>query len=414
MIARTAPGTRRAARAPCLAPPLLLLLLLLFLVAAAAVAAAAAAGPPPSSSSSDRPVVLFFGDSLTEFGSRPGGWVLDLTSWYGRRADVVSRGFGGYNSRFLAYVLDQGLDDFSSSLSGGEQQRQRVAAAVVAVGSNDAKVPGAFGPEVGVPLSEYRRNLRALVRRLRARGVAHVVVATPPPADERRRAEIARELAASGQGPSRGLSDRLSERTAAYAEAAREVARAECAEGRRVDGGGGGGGGASCPVVVADLFAAFERLGAAARAGGGGGGGEDEGGGGGGGAPIPPEAAALFVADGLHLSPQGNAVMAAEIKRALRATPLSAEALAPQFPAYYDVDPRRPGEAFAAAFPGGVLPASARALVEEVTAGAAAAAAAEDDEEEEEEEEEQRRRRQRAPACEGGAAPAARCATLVA
>lgn len=302
-----------------------LLVSLLLLAAANVPTLSSAAASPPT-----RPVILFLGDSITEFGHRPGGWMHTVQEWYGgRRADLVNRGYGGYSSRHLSFVLDAALDDFPPG---------RVKAAVLAVGSNDAKTPGTFGIELGVPLEEYKRNVKLLAKRLQQRGVASVVVATPPPAYEARRAAIAKERAAGNgggpAGPAHGLPDRTSQRTRAYAEAARQAAR---------ELGG---------LPVADLFAAFEQAGAAASG------------------PLSPSAAALFEADGLHLTPAGNAIVAGVMKAALRKTPWSAEALPSLMPWYADVDTRNPSKSFA-----GLYPPSAQGLIDEVGAPLAQAAA---------------------------------------
>jgi hypothetical protein len=50
---------------------------------------------------SSRPLMLFIGDSLTELGesSEQSGWITRLRSEYSRSADIISRGYSGYNSR---------------------------------------------------------------------------------------------------------------------------------------------------------------------------------------------------------------------------------------------------------------------------------------------------------------------------
>ena len=59
--------------------------------------------PPkePTTSSLTWPRVFLFGDSLTQyaFGSE-GGWAAMLADKLQRKADVVNRGFSGYNTRW--------------------------------------------------------------------------------------------------------------------------------------------------------------------------------------------------------------------------------------------------------------------------------------------------------------------------
>ena len=55
-----------------------------------------------------RPSILLFGDSITEYGfgieEVRFGWASLLSSLYSRRADVLNRGFSGYNTKVSTYV----------------------------------------------------------------------------------------------------------------------------------------------------------------------------------------------------------------------------------------------------------------------------------------------------------------------
>lgn len=74
---------------------------------------AVAAGAVPASAAVDvhqpttltRPQIWLLGDSLTQQAAAPEGWATALCSWYARKADVVNRGFSGYNSRWLRLAL---------------------------------------------------------------------------------------------------------------------------------------------------------------------------------------------------------------------------------------------------------------------------------------------------------------------
>eukprot|EP01052_Picozoa_sp_SAG31_P048025 SAG31_NODE_9863_length_1219_cov_1.430357_1_plen_118_part_00 len=55
-----------------------------------------------------RPQIMLFGDSITQqaFKAESSGWGAQLANWYARQADVVSRGFSGYNTRQVhAYAI---------------------------------------------------------------------------------------------------------------------------------------------------------------------------------------------------------------------------------------------------------------------------------------------------------------------
>lgn len=69
----------------------------------ATLGAALRGGSPPR----NRPQVMFLGDSLTERGENgeTSGWVSRMRNHYVRSADVVNRGFAGYNTKYDALLL---------------------------------------------------------------------------------------------------------------------------------------------------------------------------------------------------------------------------------------------------------------------------------------------------------------------
>lgn len=126
-----------------------------------------------------KPAILLFGDSLTELAANPkGGWAGALTHRYVRRADVINRGFGGYTTRQAVQILPEMIETLKLN---------RTALAVVWFGANDAANPE--GPQyfMGVPISEYKSNLKSIITDLRAAGVANVMLVTPTPVDEEKR-----------------------------------------------------------------------------------------------------------------------------------------------------------------------------------------------------------------------------------
>ncbi len=50
---------------------------------------------------------MCLGDSITEQGSFPDGWVALLQNAFIRKADVVNRGYSGYNSNMALWALRQ-------------------------------------------------------------------------------------------------------------------------------------------------------------------------------------------------------------------------------------------------------------------------------------------------------------------
>ena len=125
-----------------------------------------------------RPMILLFGDSLTQQGYGENGevgWASLLTSAYQRRADVFNRGFSGYNT--------------NHALSIAQKQFGKVDEGVLFVtvwwGANDAAVPSS--PQ-HVPEDDYQTNLKFILARLRAslgrRLNFPLLLLTPPPVDE--------------------------------------------------------------------------------------------------------------------------------------------------------------------------------------------------------------------------------------
>jgi lysophospholipase L1-like esterase len=111
-----------------------------------------------------RPVILLFGDSITQQGfgweGTSVGWVSLLSRDYSRRADVLNRGFSGYNTNHALQVLPT----IVSGAQAAAAAAQEVLFATVFFGANDAALPGELQH---VPLEEYGQNLAAIVDLMR-------------------------------------------------------------------------------------------------------------------------------------------------------------------------------------------------------------------------------------------------------
>ena len=94
-----------------------------------------------------RPSMIFLGDSITQQGGADGGWVSQLAWRYQRRADVLNRGFSGYNTRWTLAA--------ASSLQLGPHGD--AALTVLFLGANDAALHS-LNPRQHVPLPEYERK----------------------------------------------------------------------------------------------------------------------------------------------------------------------------------------------------------------------------------------------------------------
>jgi len=112
-----------------------------------------------------RPTVVLFGDSITQMGFAVGGeypgWAGLLANVYTRRADVLNRGFSGYNTRHAMDILPS---VFGSSEGDSSSYVGRPLFVTVFFGANDASLPGDREHCQHVPIDEYEDNLRKIVQ----------------------------------------------------------------------------------------------------------------------------------------------------------------------------------------------------------------------------------------------------------
>lgn len=150
---------------------------------------------------------------MTEYSFQPGGWGAGLADLYSRKADILLRGYRGWNTRRARNVLEQFFPkDFPS----------QPALVLVFFGANDGAFPMPSGKGQHVPLQEFKENLRYIASYLKELSqTTKVILITAPPIHEDGRREYARfrfgEKAAK-------FTDRTNERAKNYAHACIEVA----------------------------------------------------------------------------------------------------------------------------------------------------------------------------------------------
>eukprot|EP00899_Mesostigma_viride_P008208 jgi/Mesvir1/17389/Mv08688-RA.1 len=234
----------------------------------------------------DRPRIVLFGDSITQFSFRPSGWGNLLSEYYERKADVVCRGYSGYNTRWAKHMLPKLFPPYK-----GSPPAQPLIATVF-FGANDAAMPDGDSARAHVPLAEYKDNLRHIVADIKASGDGStlVILIAPPPVDVVARRKYALQL--YGDKAS-GLPDRTNPVTGTYADACREVAAQ-----------------LGCPVV--DLWTAMQAQ------------------------PDWP----FFLSDGLHLTERGNAFVFQQLVEAIKGADAARlpAALPYDFPLNADID----------------------------------------------------------------------------
>ncbi|KAL5544190.1 hypothetical protein UlMin_007974 [Ulmus minor] len=236
-----------------------------------------------------RPQIVLFGDSITEQSFGPGGWGAALTNTYSRKADVLVRGFGGYNTRWALFLL-QHLFPLDAT--------KPPAAVTIFFGANDAAVLGRASERQHVPIEEYKENLRKMVHHLKeCSPTMLIVLITPPPVDEEGRIEFTRSL--NGENASQ-LPERTNESAGLYAKQCIELA-------------------SEMGLRLVNLWSRMQ---------------ETEGWG------------KKFLSDGLHLTPEGNAVVHQEVVRVFEEAWFHAEEMPFDFPHHSKIDGKSPEKAF--------------------------------------------------------------------
>ncbi|KAG6420640.1 hypothetical protein SASPL_117175 [Salvia splendens] len=105
-----------------------------------------------------RPQFVLFGSSIVQQSFSNGGWGAILTDLYDRKADIVLRGYSGWNSRRAVQVLD---------LVFPKEAEVQPSLVIVYFGGNDAVHPHPSGLGVHVPLPEYIDNMKKIYFHLR-------------------------------------------------------------------------------------------------------------------------------------------------------------------------------------------------------------------------------------------------------
>eukprot|EP00250_Pteridium_aquilinum_P005207 c15339_g1_i1 orf=582-1289(-) len=233
-----------------------------------------------------RPRFVLLGDSITQQSFSPnGGWGASLAHHYARKADVVLRGYSGYNTRWALFLLPKIFP---------QDSQEPPLLVTIFFGANDAAVLNGGSSRQHVPLQEYKNNLLKIISHIKASGNAtRVVLITPPPVH----VEGIRETYGlhPDDPPTRNY-----EVTGTYAKA--------CIEAANESG-----------VPVLDLWSSMQ-LNVGWRT--------------------------IYLSDGLHLSMDGNKFLFEMLLEVLEAEGLSSEAMEWDFKEYSLIDANEPANSF--------------------------------------------------------------------
>ncbi|THG22020.1 hypothetical protein TEA_000666 [Camellia sinensis var. sinensis] len=271
-------------------------------------------------SSEMRPQMVIFGDSITEQSFRSGGWGASLADNYSRKhgysKNSAVRVPGTYRVRVrvpvrrYAYRVREKRVRYVWLIRGSATPP---VATTIFFGANDAALFGRTSERQHVPTEEYKENLRKIVHHLKEiylpwRGLDSPIVAH----GHEGFSSFLTTMAASGLGnPSCSLGHALSSRAMELPERTNEMTGVYAKQ---------------CVELAKELGLPSINLWLKMQ--------ETEG------------WQKKFLSDGLHLTPEGNAVVHQEVVRVFNEAGLSAPEMPYDFPHHSEIDGKAPEKAF--------------------------------------------------------------------
>ncbi|XP_074574439.1 GDSL esterase/lipase WDL1-like [Curcuma longa] len=123
-----------------------------------------------------RPVFVLFGSSIVQYSFSNGGWGAILADVYARKADILLRGYLGWNSRRAVQVVEEVFP---------KDAAVQPSLVIVYFGGNDSMDPHPSGLGPHVPLPEYVENMRKIATHLKSLSEkTRIIFLTSPPVNE--------------------------------------------------------------------------------------------------------------------------------------------------------------------------------------------------------------------------------------
>lgn len=156
-----------------------------------------------------RPSIVLFGSSIVQYSFSNGGWGAILADIYARKADIIMRGYLGWNSRRAVQVLDKVFPKDASV---------QPSLIIVYFGGNDSSEPYPSGLGPHVPLPEYKENMRKIASHVKNLSeTTRVIFLSCPPLNE--------EMFFRKASPALSLIVRTNEISRQYSEACIEICK---------------------------------------------------------------------------------------------------------------------------------------------------------------------------------------------
>ncbi|KAJ1396167.1 SGNH hydrolase-type esterase domain [Sesbania bispinosa] len=203
-----------------------------------------------------RPQFVLFGSSIVQLSYCDAGWGATLANLYARKADIILRGYSGWNSRRALQVLDKIFP---------KDAAVQPSLVIVYFGGNDSIHPHPSGLGPHVPLQEYIENMRKIVIHLKSLSKKTCIIfLSSPPINETQISETLSNVL--------GQLRRTNESCRIYSEACLELCR-------------------EMNVKAIDLWSALQQR---------------------------DDWSDVCFMDGIHLSSEGNKIVVKEILKVLR------------------------------------------------------------------------------------------------
>ncbi|XP_022145518.1 GDSL esterase/lipase CPRD49-like [Momordica charantia] len=120
-----------------------------------------------------RPKFVLFGSSIVQYSFDDRGWGADIANLYARQADVILRGYAGWNSSQALQVVDEVFPKDSII---------QPSLAIVYFGGNDAIIPLPFPGGSHVPLPQFIDNMTKIACHIKSLSTTtRSIFLTPPP-----------------------------------------------------------------------------------------------------------------------------------------------------------------------------------------------------------------------------------------